>query len=268
MFGIFLDGESKTGKTTVGQAIEQALSPYFKVYTAAAGSFYRRVTLLAIEKHGDYKPGATDWLDGSLRDALASDRAYDESRDWSDVHSKQVDELVSVAGQFDFMQAAGLDWWQKTADLAFQQGADVLVIDGRNPRKKLAPWREQHPGDMPIALDICVYCTPEIAGERYARAHTDGEPTRAQISEARDMIAQRRHLDLTRTATPYVEPEDQILFDPLSGDAAKTIRESFETSEDAPPRVIRYDTTNSPMSVTLRQAGALAQSAVSYLERT
>jgi hypothetical protein len=150
--------------------------------------------------------------------------------------------------------------------MAFQQGADVLVIDGRNPRKKLAPWQEKHPGDLQIALDICVYCTPEVAGERYARVHTDGEPSADQISEARDMIAIRRDLDRTRKSTPYIEPENQLLFEPLSGDAAATIQESFETADGDPPRVIRYDTTKSPMSVTLRQAGALAQSAVTYLK--
>jgi cytidylate kinase len=265
MYGIFLDGESKTGKTTVGLAIEKALSPKYKVYTAAAGSFYRRVTLLALEIKGEFGGGDTSWLEENLRTALQNDQAYDEQLDWEGVHSQAVDELVSVAGQFDFMQAAARDWWYKTADIALSDGADVLVIDGRNPRINLATWRADHLDVMPIALDLCVYCSPEEAGVRYARDHTEGEPTPEQISAARDKIAERRQLDRTRKATPYLEPENQLLFDPLTADAQKAVIESFETATGEAPRVIRYDTTSSPMEVTLRQTGALAASAIGYL---
>lgn len=266
MYGIFLDGESKTGKTTVGLAVERALSPYFKIHTTAAGSFYRRVTLLAVELHQAADGADTAWLEAALKEALASDAAYDEERDWTNAHSPKVDELVSVAGQFEFMQAAGRDWWHKTADLALEQAVDVLVVDGRNPRKKLARWRAEHPDAMPIALDLCVYCTPEEAGRRYAADYADGEPTADQIAAATAMIDNRRHLDRSRAASPYEEPANQLLFEPLTGDAVTTIRESFESAKGDPPRVIRYDTTESPMPITLHQAGALAQSAVEYLK--
>jgi hypothetical protein len=202
----------------VGLAIEKALSPKYKVYTAAAGSFYRRVTLLALEIKGEFGGGDTSWLEENLRTALQNDQAYDEQLDWEGVHSQAVDELVSVAGQFDFMQAAARDWWYKTADIV-----------------------------------------------RYARDHTEGEPTPEQISAARDKIAERRQLDRTRKATPYLEPENQLLFDPLTADAQKAVIESFETATGEAPRVIRYDTTSSPMEVTLRQTGALAASAIGYL---
>lgn len=267
MYGIFLDGESKTGKTTVGLAIQKALSQNYKVHSAAAGSFYRRLTLLALEMHGGYSPGDTSWLETYLQRAIDSGSAYDETRDWTKTHSKEVDELVSVAGQFEFMQAAGREWWYKTADLALSQSADVLLVDGRNPRAKLASWRADRPGVMPIALDLCVYCSPEVAGERYARVHSNGKPTPEQVAVACNSIAERRRLDRTRAATPYVEPENQLLFEPRDDDAALAIRKSFEDVVDEPPRVIRYDTSNSPIEVNLLQAGSLANFAIDYLKQ-
>jgi cytidylate kinase len=266
MYGIFLDGESKTGKTTVGSAIEADLARDYKVYKAVAGSFYRRLTVLALEAYGGtYDAEDLSWLEDAVGSAIDSREAYNEDRDWADINSKEIDELVSVAGQFPITQAAGKQWWPIMADLALEQGADVLVVDGRNPRSKLADWRSKHV--MPIALDLCVYCDPEVAALRYVQSQGVTKPSERQLTEARDNIMKRRELDRNRSVAAYVEPPNQIDFDSGVSDAGEVVYQSFQADIAELPQVIRFDTTHSPLEVTQVTAGALSRAALDYLKK-
>jgi cytidylate kinase len=265
MYGIFLDGESKTGKTTVGSAIEADLAKDYQVYKAVAGSFYRRLTVLAVEAHGEYTHGDLSWLEDAMKGAIASREAYSEDRNWDAINSKEIDELVSVAGQLPIVQAAGKEWWPVMADRALAQDADVLVVDGRNPRAMLADWRAGH--DMPIALDLCVYCDVEVAALRYVRSQGVLEPSDAQLTDAKDSIVKRRALDRNRSVAAYEEPPNQIDFDSGVSDAGEVVHQAFQTNIAEPPQVIRFDTTHSPLEVTQVTAGALARAALQYLNQ-
>ena len=263
---IVLIGFPGTGKTTVGAAIEADLAKDYKVYKAVAGSFYRRLTVLALEAHGAVNTDDNfDWLEPAIKNAIESRAAYDETRNWDTINTKEIDELVSVAGQFPVTQTAGKEWWNIMADLATQQGAEVLVVDGRNPRAKSAAWRANH--DLPIALDLCVYCDPDVAAQRYVSSQGVADPTAEQLAAARSEIVKRRELDRNRPAAPYIEPPNQILFDSGTSDPAKVVLESFETAIDDPPRVIRFDTTHSPLEMTQITAGQLARAALDYLNK-
>lgn len=266
MYAIFLDGESKTGKTTVGAAIEADLAKDYKVYKAIAGSFYRRLTVLALEAYGgQYAHDDLTWLEDGIRDAIDSREAYNEDRNWEDINSKPIDELVSVAGQFPITQAAGKEWWPIMADTALRQGAEVLVVDGRNPRAKLAEWRATH--DMPIALDLCVYCDPDVAAQRYLGAQDVAEPTAEQLAATRAEIMKRRELDRNRSVAPYVEPPNQIEFDSGVSDAIQVVGQAFAADVPERPQVIRFDTTHSPLEITQVTAGQLARAALDYLKK-
>ena len=265
MYAIFLDGESKTGKTTVGSAIEADLINDYKVYKAVAGSFYRRLTVVALELHGGtYDHDDLDWLEADIVSAIESREAYNEDRNWDSIDSKEIDELVSVAGQLPITQAAGKEWWPIMADMALRQGADVLVVDGRNPRAKLAEWRATH--DLPIALDLCVYCDPTVAAQRYARSQGIKDPTEQQLADAEASIMKRRALDRNRSVAPYIEPPDQIEFDSGVSNANKVVQQAFTADIAEPPQVIRFDTSHSPLEITQVTAGQLARAALSYLK--
>lgn len=263
MYGMFLDGESKTGKTTVGAAIAADLAKDHKVYRAVAGSFYRRLTVLALEAHGAYAPDDLSWLEEAVRRAIAGREAYNDDRDWNTINSLAVDELVSVAGQFEITQQAAEEWWSITADTAAGQAADVLVVDGRNPRAQLAEWRMAH--DLPIALDLCVYCDPAVAARRYVQAQGVADPSAAQVAAARDSIVARRELDRRRAFSPYIEPPAQIMFDSGVSDARQVVQQAFTADVAEPPHVIRFDTSHSPLEMTQMTAGQLAHAALDYL---
>jgi cytidylate kinase len=266
MYAIFLDGESKTGKTTVGAAIAADLSKKYRVYKAIAGSFYRRLTVLALESHGGtYTHDDLAWLEAAIQRVIAGREAYNEDRNWDAINSKAIDELVSVAGQFPATQAAGNEWWSIMADPALQNDAEVLVVDGRNPRLQLAEWRLTH--ELPIALDLCVYCDPEVAAQRYVHSLGAANPSAEQLATAQAEIMKRRALDRNRPAAPYVEPPDQIVFNSGVTDAAEVVRQAFTADVSEPPQVIRFDTTNSPLPLTKVTAGQLARAALEYLDK-
>jgi cytidylate kinase len=266
MYAIFLDGESKTGKTTVGSVIEAELAKDYTVLRAVAGSFFRRLTVAALENHGgSYSHEDVEWLEGNLAEVIESRAAYDEERDWSAIDTKQIDELVSVAAQLPITQTAAKEWWNITCDLAAEKDVDVLIVDGRNPRAKSADWRAKH--DMPIALDLCVYCDPTVAAERYVRSQGLQSPSPEQVVEARNKIMQRRNLDRNRPVAAYVEPTDQIEFEPGLDDIEQIVAQSFKADVSELPRVIRFDTTHSPLELTQATAGNLARAALSYIEK-
>ncbi|CAN5360400.1 hypothetical protein BH09PAT4_BH09PAT4_04730 [soil metagenome] len=266
MYAIFLDGESKTGKTTVGSAIEADLAKDYHVLRTLSGSFFRRLTVAALDlRGGDYDSTDQEWLEGAVAQVIDSRIAYDESKDWSAIHSKEVDDLVSVLGQLQIAQDAAKEWWPLMGDAALKQGVEVLIVDGRNPRAKSAKWRAEH--DVPIALDLCVYCDPDVAAKRYVYSQGATDPTPAQLAEARAQIVQRRELDRNRAAAPYIEPADQVDFDSGVSDETETVEESFAADVVDPPRVIRFDTTHSPLEITQVTAGALARAAIRRLNK-
>lgn len=266
MYAIFLDGESKAGKTTVGSAIEADLAKDYHVLRTLSGSFFRRLTVAALEMHGNsYDVADPGWLEDAVTKVIGSRIAYDESKDWSTIHSKEVDDLVSVLGQLQIAQDAVKEWWPIMGDSALKQGVEVLIVDGRNPRAKSAKWRANH--HVPIALDLCVYCDPDVAAQRYMYSQGVAEPTPAQLAEARGQIMQRRELDRNRTAAPYIEPPNQVEFDSGISDAAEVIKQAFAADVVDPPRVIRFETTHSPLEITQVTAGALARAAIDHLNK-
>ncbi len=266
MYAIFLDGESKTGKTTVGSAIEADLAKDYHVLRTLSGSFFRRLTVAALEQHGlPYDATEAEWLEGTVRDVIDSRVAYDETKDWSGIHSKEVDELVSVLGQLQITQDAVKEWWPIMGDAAIAQGVEVLIVDGRNPRAKSAKWRANH--HVPIALDLCVYCDPDVAAQRYVHSQGITNPTAQQLASARDMILGRRELDRNRAAAPYIESPNQVEFDSGISDATQVVEQAFSSEVTNPPQVIRFETSHSPLEITQVTAGALARAAIDYLQK-
>jgi cytidylate kinase len=263
MQAIFLDGEAKTGKTTVGHAIREVLSEDYKVHSAVRGAFFRRLVVLALEiNQVKPTPTGTSWIDEALRDAIASDMAYDEDRDWSTIESAEVSGMVAVAGQYDFVQAAADEWDVRTANHALMEDAEILLIDGRNPRAKLSVWCKAN--NVPTALDLCIHCDDEIAGARLLMSRGIAKPTKAQLEEATQNIRSRRQMDRTRLHSPYVAPANQLEFDADHSTAEEIVQQSFADTVTDPPRTIGFDTSNSSVDHTRPIVASLAKAAVLY----
>jgi cytidylate kinase len=263
MQAIFLDGEAKSGKTTVGNAIREALAGDYRVHSAVRGAFFRRLVVLALEiNQGKPIPTDTSWLDEALKDAIASDMAYDEDRDWSTIESAEVSGLVAVAGQYAFVQAAANEWDVRTANHALMEDAEILLIDGRNPRAKLSAWCKTN--NVPTALDLCIHCDDEVAGARLLMSRGIAKPTKAQLEEATQNIRSRRQMDRTRLHSPYVAPADQLEFMPERDSAEEVIKRSFADTVTDPPRVIGFDTSRSSVEHTRPLVSALAKAAAAF----
>jgi cytidylate kinase len=263
MQAIFLDGEAKSGKTTVGNAIRAALSGKYKVHSAVRGAFFRRLVVLALEiNQGKSAPDDTSWLDETLKDAIASEMAYDEDRDWSTIESAEVGSLVAVAGQYDFVQAAADEWDVRTANHAVMEGAEILLIDGRNPRAKLSDWCKTN--NVPTALDLCIHCDDEIAGVRLLMSRGVTKPTAEQLAEATQSIRARREMDRTRLHSPYIVPANQLEYDADQVAAEDIVKQSFADIVTDPPRTIGFDTSHSSVDHTRPIVSALARAAVLF----
>lgn len=260
MRAIFLDGESKSGKTAVGRAIASHLEQNsYSTNIIVAGNFYRRLTMLALRSKPATIPD--DWLESAVQKVLSDHEIYETDYDVSELDSPDVNTLVSEVGKMDFVQAAAGPWRVKAADLALAGGASVLMFDGRNLRTKLSDWLAKN--NVPVALELVIACRAEAAASRYLADGGNKNPTPAELASATEMVNQRRLADRNRRQAPYVDPEDPVEL--VAGQPEAALALAFAAETKNPPRPIRFDNSEVPKEIGLATVSELALLAVRRL---
>ncbi len=264
-----VDGESKTAKTTATDAICTALKNHgWRVYEADAGSFFRRMTVCALETLGfddlniEDPNIATQDLYTALKRIIGADAAFTD-RDWPNLQSNLVERYVSVVGNATMAQNAKEVWFDKITKDAVARKSDILVINSRNPRERLRKWQS------PV-LDMLVYCEPGEAARRILFARGIEKPSNKQLAAQTADVERRRFLDRNRDKYVYVDPRHVIAYeDTTAGGVEQIVEQSWsldsvhDAAEDL-PATIRLDTTRINLKQTKAIISALALAAVNY----
>jgi cytidylate kinase len=239
-----VDGESRTGKTTASEGLTEALENLgLNVYHDSGGSFYRR---LVAKVRSDLKLSEDDPLPQGEELTQAAQRAsndpsvYDSRTDFGDLDRPSIKNSVSVLGETAVAQAAGDRWYRETAKKALESGADIFVVDGRNPRDRLREQAGEHM-DLKFLLELIVECNPEVAARRSLgldRPHSDQD-----IADEAEKINIRRHKDRHRLINPYLPPTLSKRYTPGFDDAEETIEAIWQPRSDElePPTPVVLD---------------------------
>lgn len=159
-----LDGPSKTGKTCLGRHLEQELTPEVDgpVRFDSIGDFFRRMTVAIMDELGPApEEGA---MLAQLEKVIADDAAFDNDREWGDLHTDAVNDLVSTVGATPLGQTTKHTWAERASAVARQEQTGLWVVDGRNPSRTLAEELEKP--DMYLVLDLFVHAEIEISARR------------------------------------------------------------------------------------------------------
>lgn len=259
---IFLDGESKSGKTAVGRAIKKRLEQEnYSVELIVAGNFFRRLTWLALQQ----KPaGASDgWLEKAVLNVLDGGEIYDNDYDLATLEEPEVDRLVSNVGQLDFVQAAANPWRFGAADKALAGGADVIMLDGRNLRSKFKDWLAKH--NASVALELVIACRAEVAAGRYLHDAGNKNPSEVELAATTRMIMDRRSADRNRAKAPYIDPVDPVKLVAGVHNVAEALAKAYDSNTANPPHPIVFDNSEVPRDIGLATVSELASLAIRRL---
>jgi cytidylate kinase len=258
MVAIFLDGESKSGKTAVGRHMKVVLEN--SGYTArliVAGYFFRTVALLTLRR--EFDENSNESIAGAVKAVLDSAELYDEVSE-IELHTPQIDVWVSRIAQFDFVQAAAQGWRVKSAQKALDDGLEVALFDGRNLRAKLDDWLKEM--RVLVALELIIFCRTEVAARRYLSDSGNKLPSDEALDGATAMIDDRRQMDRRRDEAAYQEPIDPIILRPGEVQATDALHDAFATDVSDPPRPILFDNSDVPLADGLATVETLATAAI------
>ena len=266
LYAIYVEGETKTGKGAASTAVANALKDQgFSVYYDVAGDFFRRyVAILRLEL------GLGD--DGTLphRDELEviatklyeNGKAFSVDRDLGDLQRPAISHCVSLLGELPIAQKAASDWYGQSVRQAAESGAQVLVLDGRNPRRHVEDHVSVLDVNVKTILDIYMTCEPEVAARRVLLSDGIDDPTVDQLKPIVANIAHRRALDRTRAEWPFWWPETHLAFVPGEQPPTGAIESSWAC--EAPPLPIVIDNSYVPKPVMWQAVADLAIGALQY----
>ena len=234
LLAVYVDGESKTGKGAAGESIAQTLTDRGEaVYYDVAGDFYRRYTAmvrreLGLDEADELESGEA--LDTAAQNLYQSGRAFERDPELGDLQRPAISDSVATLAKLAVAQAAGAEWFMRSLQAAADQGASVIVLDGRNPRDRVNDELPQLPNiAVRIALDLYMTCDPGEAGRRVLVSRGVAEPTRAQIDAESSIVATRREQDRRRSDRPFVEPSESVSFWPAHQSAHEVIDHTWQT---------------------------------------
>jgi cytidylate kinase len=255
MLAIFLDGESKSGKTAVGRRIRESLEEQgYKVRLIVAGHFFRFLTKLALDR---MPVGASDIPDAQIHAILDSPELYGEMPDAKALNSLQIDKWVSRIAQRTFVQEAADEWRIKAAQRALDDGIDIVLLDGRNLREKLDNWISQ--SGTKTALELIIACRAEVAAARYLGRR---QYTRTQLEATTRQIAERRQMDRQRSEAAYIDPANAVNLRPGAEHIIRAMQAAWASDVTNPPLPIRFDNSDVPLKIGLRTVTELAEKSV------
>jgi len=265
MVAIFLDGESKSGKTAVGRSILHSLEQKgHNLRLLVAGNFFRQVTLLVLAEMPDAVNAESDEFEEAVRSVINSEVLLLPPTDMVALESPAVEKLVSRIGQLSFVQDAATEWRVRSAERAVADNIEILLVDGRNMRHKLSDWVKA--SDVTVALELVIFCRPEVAAARYLSDENVISPTEADLAATTENILKRRQNDKQRTHAAYVEPKDSVRLVVGTDSVDRALELAFEADVVNPPRPIRFDNSEVPREDGLRTVTELADKAIARLQ--
>lgn len=257
---VSIDGGAKTSKSTVMSAVADILQTKMRAKTADAGAFYRRVTAAVFNVLGaeDLTNFTEQQIDKAIDQAIANGTAFDDDFVWGDLERPSVSRWVSVTSKRPIVQQEAMKWWAITASQA-RSDADILVVNGRNPRIHLAEQLQN--GEVKIVLELFTMCQPREAARRKLLGHGITDFTEAQLAEETQGIIDRRNLDLTRPTDTFIEPTNLLPY-ALSDQPKEVVQKMWQGSKSEVPLPISFDTTHMTKLEMIDAAQKLALAAL------
>jgi hypothetical protein len=235
-----INGKSKTGKGCIGDAMYDGLvAQGYQAKIGVAGNFFRRVDRGTIDRVLECKRNLNIMDDptevepivaGVLQDRIA----YDDTYPWGDLQDPLVGNTVGKVARLKITQAAGEEWYYESAMHALESGADVYIVDGRNPRDRLAEFRART--GTKTGLDLVLECDVDVAAYRVLRGAGIEEPTPLQIEQQAKSIADRRTMDANPLRpNAYIDPDMYLSFVPGEIAPNEVVAYSFELYGEESP---------------------------------
>jgi hypothetical protein len=148
-------------------------------------------------------------------------------------------------------------WFERTVAASVTDDADVIVINGRDPRQRLQGWLTRN--RLRPALDMLVQCDVGEAARRVA-----GGADAATVRDQAELIEKRRQDDREREIFPFEGAAGAMVsFEPsvYGGDldwAAEQAALSAWAAEGDRPSTVVMDTTCLSLAGTQKAVAALA----------
>ena len=264
LLAIYVEGETKTGKGAASEAIANALKAQgVSIYYDVAGDFFRRYVAIIRQQLGldeaDDLPARAE-LEAVATALYVSGEAFSVDPALGDLQRPSISRSVSLLGELPIAQKAAVDWYVQSVKQAAAAGAQVMVLDGRNPRRHV----EEHvhvPGvTTKTILDIYMTCEPVVAAKRVLLGNGIKQPTDKQLAPIVENIVHRRALDRTRAEWPFWWPETHVSFLPGEQSAQDAVAASL--SADPKPLPIVIDNSYVPKQTMWTAVAELATTAL------
>jgi cytidylate kinase len=266
---IYIDGETKTGKGAAGLAIADGLrAEGYRVYYDIAGEFFRRYVALVrqelqLDETADLPSGVE--LEKAAAKVYESRRPFQKDLELGDLQRKSISESVAVLSKLPLVQKAGAEWYLQSAISAREQAADVLVLDGRNPRQRVSEVTAAKGPKVITVLDLYMTCAAEEAARRILLARGNSAPDEAQLGAQTAAVVRRREDDRHRTEVPFTAPVASITFVPGEISAQDIIEQSWQPQDGhEAPVSIMLDNTHISKPDMLAAVASLAQAALKW----
>lgn len=261
---IYIEGETKTGKGAASTAVANALKDQgVSVYYDVAGDFFRRYVAILRLELGLGDDGILphrDELEVIATKLYENGKAFSVDRDLGDLQRPAISQCVSLLGELPIAQKAASDWYGQSVRQAAESGAQVLVLDGRNPRRHVEGHVKILNVNVVTILDIYMTCEPEVAARRVLLGQDVSKPAVDQLEPIIANIAHRRALDRSRAEWPFWWPETHIAFVPGEQSPSAIVAKSWGTKNTPLPIVI--DNSYVPKPVMWQAVADLAAEAL------
>lgn len=271
LLGVYIDGETKTGKGAASKIIASSLTDKgLNVYYDVAGDFYRRY-VAQVRRHlgltdNDVLPTGKV-LEEAARAVIESRQAFAKDDTLGDLQRPAIGQSVSVLAELAISQRAGDEWWMITAQMAQEAGAEVIVIDGRNPRLRMEEAKKKSDVTVKTSLNLFMTCEPEEAARRTLLGTGTPKPTAEQIAAERVNVISRRERDRQRAENPFILPIKSVPFIPAVMSVSSVVRQSWHKQPDGSelPTTITLDNTKISKPEMLAAVSSLACAAVDFM---
>lgn len=265
---VYVDGETKTGKGAASVAVAKALSEHLNVYYDVAGDYYRRYAALVRQHLGlgeDEALPTGPSLEAAARAVYETRQAYDHDLDLGNLQRSAISRSVSVLGALPIAQQSGAEWYHLSVEHAHERGADVIVLDGRNPRNRVDDETPSLPFEVRTVLDLYMTCEPTEAARRAWRNRGVMAPTDEQLQTETQHVLERRNSDRQRADRPFVPPSASVAYDRQSMTPQTAVARSWEPHGTDPlPLAITIDNTHLDITEMLALVADLSLAAMAF----
>ena len=263
LLAVYVEGETKTGKGAASAEIARALKARgLNVYYDVAGDFFRRYVAIIRRQLGlsetDELP-PTDELVTIATELFKNGAAFEKDETLGDLQRSSISRSVSLLGELPIAQEAAGQWYEMSVQQAIEANANVMVLDGRNPRMHVEILT------LPVTtmLDIYMICDPKVAAQRILLGYHNAPPDQLERETAN--IIDRRNRDRHRAEWAYVEPKNYLSFDPNASTPDELVAQSWiDDTKSGLPRPIVVDNSLISKNEMFHAVANLATTAHNY----